>query len=313
VLGEQAVLAGSVSVTAKDHTAPITLGRGGTVRVCQTSVLHVTESRAVEVAAPLLFSLDRGAIEIDMTGSPSDAIMTPDLRFTVRNAGPLDLRLRIARNGDTCVENRGPGAPTLAVSDPFGDSMYELQAGQHVLFEHGSLHEVVDNESIPCGCPEAREGISVAEALLAPGSGGNTDPAPAAPASAPAIPAAVSGPNAAAHTFPAAASEGLTPVAEVPQASTGKVRPQISDTLVYNAPALTQPADSASGKQSAQTTGAAIPTPASTPLREQAHAANASFAPVSAHPANPPAAPVPPANDLVHLVGRFFRKIFGRH
>ena len=79
--------------------------------------------------------------------------MTPDLRFTVRNAGPLDLRLRVARNGDTCVENRGPVAPTLAVSDPFGEAMYELAAGQHVLFEHGSLHEVVDHETSPCGCP----------------------------------------------------------------------------------------------------------------------------------------------------------------
>ena len=33
VLDGQAVLTGSVLVTAKDHTAPITLGRGGTVRV----------------------------------------------------------------------------------------------------------------------------------------------------------------------------------------------------------------------------------------------------------------------------------------
>src|SRR5580698_633264 len=91
VLDGQAVLAGSVAVTAKDHTAPITLGRGGTVRVCQTSVLHLTESRQVAVAAPLLLSLDRGAVEIQMSGTPTDAIMTPDLRFTVRNSGPLDL------------------------------------------------------------------------------------------------------------------------------------------------------------------------------------------------------------------------------
>src|SRR5580704_13220958 len=96
----QAVLTGSAMVTAKDHTAPIALGRGGTVRVCQTSVLHLTEDKAVSVAAPLLFSLDRGAIEIETNGTPNDAIMTPDLRFTVRNQGPLDLRLRVARNGD---------------------------------------------------------------------------------------------------------------------------------------------------------------------------------------------------------------------
>ena len=153
VFDGQAVLTGSAGVTAKDHTAPITLGRGGTVRVCQTSVLHLTESKTPVEPAPLLFSLDRGAIEIQTAGTPNDAIMTPDLRFSVHNTGPLDLRLRIARNGDTCVDNRGSGAPTLAVSDPFGEAMYEVAAGQHVLFEHGSLHEVVDQEKEPCGCP----------------------------------------------------------------------------------------------------------------------------------------------------------------
>jgi hypothetical protein len=223
VMDGKAVLAGSVSVTAKDHTAPITLGRGGTVHVCQTSVLHITESRAAELAAPLLFSLDRGSIEIQMIATPSDAVMTPDLRFAVRGGGPLDLRMRIARNGDTCVENRGPTAPTLAVSDPFGESLYELEPGQHVLFEHGSLHEVVDHESSPCGCPD--NGMSVAQALLAPGvvpGAGQKDAPAAATANA-------------AHPFPAAVSEGLAPAAEVPQAPPGVVHAQVSDTLSYNA------------------------------------------------------------------------------
>src|SRR5580692_5134715 len=162
VLDGHFVPTGSVSVTAKDHTAPVTLSRGGTVSVCQTSVVHLTESREMTVAAPLLFSLDRGAVEIQMTAAASDSIMTPDLRFTVHNSGPLDLRLRVARNGDTCVENRGPSAPTLAVSDPFGESMYEVPGGRHVLFEHGSLHEVVDHETTPCGCPDEK-GMSVAD------------------------------------------------------------------------------------------------------------------------------------------------------
>ena len=211
----RAVLAGSVSVTAKDHTAPIALSRGGTVNVCQTSALHVTESGAMGVAAPLLFSLDRGAIEIQMTATATDAVMTPDLRLTVRNRGLLDLRLRVARNGDTCVENRGAAAPTLAVSDPFGDSMYELRAGQHVLFEHGSLREVVDSETVPCGCPE---GMSVADALMA--SGGEK------------------------HPFPVAISEGLAPGAELAQA--GEAHAQGSITLSYNAPT-----DAASGEATA--------------------------------------------------------------
>jgi hypothetical protein len=266
VVSGKAVLAGSVSVTAKDRTAEIALGRGGTVEVCQTSVLHVTESRVAELAAPLLFSLDRGAIEIQMMATASDAVMTPDLRFAVRGGGRLDLHLRIARNGDTCVENRGTAAPTLSVSDPFGEAQYELEPGQHVLFEHGSLQEVVDHETSPCGCPD--NGMSVADALLAPGAvlgAGEKDASAAVKADA-------------AHPFPAAVSEGLAPEAEVPQAPPGVVHAQVSDTLVYNAPGAEQ-----------------------------------ASSPASAVPAAPAAAPAQrkPAKDLVHIVGRFFRRIFG--
>jgi hypothetical protein len=235
VMDGRAVLAGSASVSARDHTASISLGRGGTVRVCQTSVLHLSESREMMVAAPLLLSLDRGAIEIQTTTSPGDALMTPDLRFTVRSRNPLDLRLRMATNGDTCVENRGNDAPTLIVSDPFGEAMYQLTAGQHVLFEHGSLHEVVDRESSPCGCPEV-SGISVAEALLAPGA-------------------------VAQHPFPAAISEGLAPEADVPQAAPGAVHVQVSDSLSYNAQSQEQAAD-----QGAQATASGA-SPSSAPAR----------------------------------------------
>jgi hypothetical protein len=250
VMDGRAVLMGSVSVTARDHTAPISLGRGGTVRVCQTSVLHLSESREMMVAAPLLFSLDGGAIEIQTTATATDAVMTPDLRFTVRSGGPLDLRLRVAPNGDTCVENRGMGAPMLTVSDPFGDAVYELTAGQHVLFEHGSLHEVVDHETSPCGCPDEK-GVPVADALMAPATAA-----------------------AAEHPFPVAISEGLAPVAGVPQAPTGEVHAQVSETLSYNAQAGGQPS---------------------------------SDAPSTAAPA-----PAPQVNDLAHIVGRIFHKLFRR-
>ena len=220
ILNGHAVLTGSVAVTAKDHTAPITLGRGGTVRVCQTSVLHLTESKAATVSSPLLLSLDRGAIEIQMTATASDAVMTPDLRFSIHSGGPLDLRIRVARNGDTCVENRGSGAPTLAVSDPFGEALYELLPTQHVLFEHGSIREVVDHETIPCGCPECL-GMSIADALVAKNA------APGA------------GKAAEAHPFPTALSEGLAPepepAAQVPQAAPGEVHTQVAGTLSYSA------------------------------------------------------------------------------
>jgi len=274
VVDGRAVLTGAASVTAKDHTAPITLGRGGTVRVCQTSELHVTEARTAETASPLLFSLDHGAIEIEMAATASDAVMTPDLRLAVRGKGPLDLRLRVAHNGDTCVENRGAGAPAIGVSDPFGEAVYEVMPGQHVLFEHGSVHEVVDHESSPCGCPDA--GMSVAEALLASGGGDG---------------AAGAGSQASAsekHPFPAAVSEGLAPAAEVPQAPAGEAHAQVSDGLSYNAPA----AEVAGGGTAEAGQKAQI----------------ATGAPAKAEGAKPAAAP---KRDVVHVVGRFFRRLFG--
>jgi hypothetical protein len=371
VMDGQAVLTGSASVTARDHTAPITLGRGGTVLVCQTSVLHLTESKTPVEPAPMLFSLDRGAIEIQTAGTPNDAIMTPDLRFSVHNAGPLDLRLRIARNGDTCVDNRGPGAPTLAVSDPFGESMYEVAAGQHILFEHGSLHEVVDNERSPCGCPEEK-GMSIADAMLAspnatsapktpppapppppaqapapvpapvalpvvsapsapavaaaappaapaaavgrpaasvPAAASPAQPAvvpPAPPAVAPAAPvvpeqtveqaAAEAAARAAAlHPFPTAISEGLAPPAEAPPPAPGAPPAPVADALRYNAPVA--PIASAPAHPQNASSGAASSRSKKT--------AKAKAPPTAAGQASPP------ANDLVHVIGRFFKRLFG--
>ena len=248
VMDGRAVLVGSVGVTAKDHTAPVELARGGMVRVCQTSVVRLSEGREMMVAAPLLFSLERGAIEIETKATPTDAVMTPDLRLTARTGGALDVRLRVAANGDTCVENRGAAAPILEVGDPFGDATYELTAGQHVLFEHGSLHEVVDHETSPCGCPDA-QGVPVADAVLTPA--------------------------AAEHPFPVAVSEGLAPVAEVPQAPPGEVHAQVSETLSYNAQPSAPPGSNP---------GTGVPSPA----------------------------PAPPVNDLAHIVGRLFHKLFRR-
>jgi hypothetical protein len=264
----RAVLVGSTTVTARDKVAEVSLNRGGTVRVCATSGLHLTAGKSVDGSSsvPLMLALDRGAIEVQMSATTRDVVMTPDLRFTMRGDGPLDLQLRVTRNGDTCVENRGAQAPVLNVADQFGEATYELRAGQHVLFEHGSLKEVVDHESSPCGCPPEPT-MSVADALLHPNAPGD----------------AAAGAKTAAeqHPFPAAVSAGLAPTA-VPQAPTGAVHSQVSASL-----------SSGGGTDS---------------LPEPEAAAKSAPAP-AAVVATPP--PAPPKHDLVHAVGRFFKRIFG--
>ena len=304
-LDGQAVLMGSASITAKeDHTAPIKLSRGGTVRVCQTSQLKITESREVAVAAPLLFSVDRGAIEIETNASSSDQIMTPDLRFAIRTSGPLDLRLRVARNGDTCVENRGAEAPTLAVSDAFGESMYELSAGQHVLFEHGSVREVVDHETVPCGCPV--KGSSMADALVAPGT------AKAGKLEEPSTQVAEQ------HPFPLAQSAGLTPAQPAAAAEPAPQPPpgtqQISDALSYTG-GMKDPDELDRPQPTKPVTQVTTSTPGAAQTSSVAAKGSVPAVPTPVAPVMPKAAPKPeqpPVNDLAHIVGRAFKKLFGR-
>lgn len=230
VSGGRAILVGSSTVTAKDHTAELALSRGGTVRVCATSGLHIAAGQSPSASMPLMLALDRGAVEVKMPATTNDAVMTPDLRFSLRTSGPLDLQLRVTKNGDTCVENRGPKAPVLSVADQFGEATYQIQPGQHVLFEHGSLKEVVDNESSPCGCPPAPS-VSIADAAIsASGNAGRSSPTPEQ------------------HPFPQAVSQGLSPAPPVPQAPAGEIHTQVATTLSYSAddsskaPAATPPA-----------------------------------------------------------------------
>jgi hypothetical protein len=271
----RAILVGNTTVTARDRVAEIELKRGGTVRVCSTSGLHVTAGKSADGTAaapiPLMLALDRGAIEVQMTAMARDVVTTPDLRFTMQGEGPLDLQLRVTRNGDTCVENRGAKAPALNVVDQFGEATYELKAGQHVLFEHGSLKEVVDHESSACGCPPAPT-MSVADALIGPAAPGGS---------------AAEKTTAEQHPFPVAVSAGLAP-ATVPQASAGAVHTQVAAALSSSgsADSLTEPAaakDGVAGDAKKPKAGQAAPTPA----------------------------PAKSSKNPFRAVGRFFRHIFG--
>lgn len=309
----RAVLVSNTTVTAKDRTAEIALSRGGSVLVCATSGLHIAAGKTVGGAEPLLLSLNRGAIEVHATASASDVLMTPDLRFVVNGSGPLDLRLRVGRNGDTCVENRGANAPALSIADQFGESSYVVRPGQHVMFEHGDLKEVVDNESAPCGCPPAPP-VSVASA-------GTTSATPAKPGST----------VAEQHPFPAAISDDLAPAASVPQAPTGTVHAQVATSMSYSAgdetkPAATNSAPTAPESAPAAVTSTAVAakkaetapiptTTASAPAQPRPQAQPAAAATSSsATTAEAPPPPEPKKNsDLAHWIGHFFKRLFGGH
>jgi hypothetical protein len=53
------------------------------------------------------------------------------------------------------VDNSGTDGPYVLVSSVFEGGAYRVQPGQRVMFQHGSLREVVDEEKESCGCPPA--------------------------------------------------------------------------------------------------------------------------------------------------------------
>jgi hypothetical protein len=210
----KAVIAKSGTVTAGKRTAIVTLPHRGQLLLCATSKVNLTADSSVQAtntpgdvpgdAPGLLIAIDRGALEAKFaTGKNSDVVLTPDFRILISGPGVADVQVRLAAKGDTCVDNSGPDAPYVAVSSVFDGGVYRVQAGQRVMFQHGSLTEVVDNERESCGCP----------------------PEP------PTLPTG--------NEFPVAQSAGLAPilptVATQPGEGTGGTSPQIQATLTHNA------------------------------------------------------------------------------
>ncbi|MBS1820490.1 MAG: nuclease [Acidobacteria bacterium] len=298
VANGRAILEGASTVIAKGLPVTVSLQQGGTVRICSTSGLHLNAGRAVAGETPLLLALDRGAVEIATRATANDVVMTPDLRLTLKSPGTLDLRLRVARNGDTCVDNRGAAAPVLNVADQFGEASYELHAGQHVLFERGSLKEVVDNESEPCGCPPEPV-VSVADA----GVSGGTPAAPGAPVAAAKTAAEQ-------HPFPAAVSAGLAPGSALPpQAPAGQVHAQVSTTMSYGVGSNTN-GSVAAGDPGVSTADAKNVPAAPSPQGATAAASTPAALETAARAQAPPPPPAPSTGNVFHSIGRFFKRLF---
>lgn len=298
----QATLGNSGDVKAGAQPAEIALKRGGTVRVCGGSAMHLSQSTLAVNRPPLLLAVDRGAAEIRLPAQKTDSILTPDLRFELSGAAPLDLRIRVVPNGDTCVDNAGKDAPMLHVTETFGNGAYFIRPGQRVLFEHGSLQEVVDHETTSCGCP--KNDVLVLAGKGKPGDGKVTEAAKANP-------------------FPEAVSQGLTSP-EVPKgaAPVGEIHTQVSSTLNYNGTANT-----VTGPPGETTTAASL-APGTTATDGTTPAASApvngattdSPTDATAPPAQPAtnvhveeSAPPPAGPNLFRAIGRFFHRLFGSH
>jgi hypothetical protein len=288
VANGRAAIANSSTVTAGDRTADVQLARGGSLKICATTTLHLSRDVAPisgssdKDSAGLMLALDRGALEASYsTGRYSDVLLTPDLRILVSGPGEADVKLRVNLQGDTCVDNHGVRAPYVTVSSLMDGGVYRVQPGQRVLFEHGSLNQVVDNELEPCGCPVE---TPAAGSIQAPDVAGKHV---GGPSSTPADTA-----------FPTAVSEGLAaPPASpsTPVVPAGEAHAQVTASLSNDTPPTppTQPAPPA-----AVATASAPPTVSSPP------------APA---PATSPATPQASAakHGVFGSIGHFFARVFG--
>ena len=220
----KAMIGASGTVTAGERAAEITLPQRGNLRICPTTKVSLTSDASVAappgsaiqpasaVPAPtpavlpasapgLMMALDRGALEANFaTGKNSDVILTPDFRIVISGPGTAHVRVRLGVKGDTCVDNHGEEAPYVSVSSIFEGGVYRVQADQRVMFQHGSLREVVDREKESCGCP-------------------------------PEEPVSAKG-----NDFPLAQSEGLAPLPTPPPnaAPPGVVAGQVTAQLAYD-------------------------------------------------------------------------------
>lgn len=218
VANGKATIGNNGSITAGDKIAKITLARGGELRLCSSTQVHLTSDQSVAPdSTALMFALDRGAIEASYKpGKYSDVLLTPDLRILISGPGDADLKVRVNKTGDTCIDNHGENAPYITVTSQFEGGVYRVKPNQRVLFEHGSLDQVVDNEQEPCGCPPETP-VEVATANGKPAGGPSSTPADTA--------------------FPLAVSEGLKPPPsppEKPVVPAGTPHAQVDVPLTYN-------------------------------------------------------------------------------
>ncbi len=202
VEGGKAILASSGEVTAGAHSTRVQLTHRGELHLCPTTTVALAAANPrTEDLSGLMLSLSRGALEARyQTGRNADLILTPDFRIAISGPGVASVDVRLADHGDTCVDNHGDHPATVVVSSVFEGGAYSVQPGQRVIFQHGSLHEVIDHASESCGCPPP--------------------PKPDEP-----------------NPFPEAVAAGLAPVPQPPAnaVSVGEPHAQLSATLSHNA------------------------------------------------------------------------------
>jgi hypothetical protein len=242
VTSGKAIIAASGSITSGSRTTNVILPHRGVLRVCATTTVKLASDPSVPAGESpgLLIAMDHGAVETSFaTGRNADVLLTPDFRILIGGPGASELKVRLGRDGDTCVDNTGANAPYVVVTSLFDSGLYRVQPGQHVMFQHGSLHEVVDQESEPCGCPPAPAVVTGNAFPLAQSEGLAPAAAPALPPTQPAGSAAQTAPPLVSSSADHAAESAPAPPPA--NATTPAVSPAAANPSPQPAPAQKKP------------------------------------------------------------------------
>jgi hypothetical protein len=313
----RAFIGNNGAVAATDKTVRVSLTRGGNLNVCASTKIHLSSDNTIS-GGGLMIALDRGALEARYLPSQySDVLLTPDLRILVSGPGEADFSLRVSNQGDTCIDNHGDHAPYILASSLFDGGAYRVQPNQRVLFEHGSLQQVVDNEKEPCGCPPPEptpEPTSIAR-VGTPGATLHTsDDQNATPTPQPSTAT-----TATRNPFPLAESEGLKPPPpppSTPVVPAGETHAQVTVPLFYNGETSQNtgmPASSLSDPAPAPNSVPTPPQPApNTACNDPLYPGVVCDSPKPANPTAPqPANPAAPKKKNPNGFAHFLRRIFG--
>lgn len=153
--GGTTVLSGS-SIESGEQPASLVLNRGGTLTICQGTMVSVSASAD---GRDLLFSFGTGTLESRYSMAASaDSIITPDLRFVITGPGEFDLDIGVTLTGDTCVRSHKESTGGVIVSEQMGDGSYQVKPSDFVLFPKGRMANVqVNPPATACGCPAPRQ------------------------------------------------------------------------------------------------------------------------------------------------------------
>ncbi|WP_420239937.1 hypothetical protein ACOBR2_10360 [Telmatobacter bradus] len=155
--GGRAMIGASGTVTAGKDAALVQLPRRGEMRLCATTSVKLAVDTSLAGEPGLLVAIERGALEMSLANTTasrnSDVLLTPDFRILISGPGAAVLKVRLGEKGDTCIDNVGTQAPYVLVSNLFEGGAYRVQAGEKIVFQHGSLHESVSDDKEDCGCP----------------------------------------------------------------------------------------------------------------------------------------------------------------